>query len=56
MAYLYKLFCGNFAEEEKKGFWVFANHPTVHSGGVSMGRSMEVAIDFGDRLQVTCDT
>ena len=40
-----------------KDFWVFANHSAAHSGGVSRGGSMAVAVAVGvsDMLQVTCN-
>ena len=40
------------------GYGVFANQPTVHSGGLSRGGSVAVAVGFivtGDRRHKTCD-
>ena len=28
-----------FFQQNKLGFWIFANHPTVHGGGVSSRRA-----------------
>ena len=42
---------------EKNYFWVYANHPPVHSGGSVAGRgSVAVAVGVSDRWQVTHDT
>ena len=35
---------------------VFANHPTVHSGGLIQNRYVAEAVDVSDRLQVAVDT
>ena len=36
------------ASRKNVDFLVLANHPAVHSGGVSRGRVMALAVDFSD--------
>ena len=42
---------------EKKGFWVFANHPAVHSGKISRGKEFfapELLSAHIERFSVSC--
>ena len=41
-------------QERKRKIRVFANHPAVHSGGISMGESMDV--QFVSKVFFHCST
>ena len=45
---IFWVFSGFLGFESVFGYGVFANQPTVHSGGLSRGGSVTVAVGFSD--------